>query len=410
MECPVKLSDPLYAKVKPVFIISKIFGLNQFSLPEPRYHVINVVYSAALLLVILANIMYLVYDGNDLNSTQNNVDTKSKLPVITIYVRMMFLILCNILFYVTCVITHKYISAIFTCVNYIDYNVQMFQDGPDQEKIQPHHHRIGDFLFTCLILTSHLLGQVFRYLVSFYSSYFVFIYTIASLTSILLELQFVILLINIRRSFCTLNSHLKRNKHGSFNAIVKKNIMFYDFKHTKSFLNYPFIKAMLRLHYYLCDVCSSINEVYGIKILLIIGYDFLTITSILFKLTSNLLSTSSNSSSSISPVGNENFNMMAHIYLCLLKCFMLYLIVRTTDGVTKEAGKLLKISHKLQLKNDQANLNLELQCFIQRLERHKISFTAYGFFPLDYTLLYTIIGAATTYWVILVQFQLSYNI
>lgn len=267
--------------------------------------------------------MYLVYDGNDLNSTQNNVDTKSKLPVITIYVRMMFLILCNILFYVTCVINHKYISAIFTCVNYIDYNVQMFQDGPDQvrkmsskklmvspkktvcgekfgakyqikifesysllfpcgslggtivilwsyvillfvafqEKIQPHHHRIGDFLFTCLILTSHLLGQVFRYLVSFYSSYFVFIYTIASLTSILLELQFVILLINIRRSFCTLNSHLKRNKHGSFNAIVKKNIMFYDFKHTKSFLNYPFIKAMLRLHYYLCDVCSSINEV-----------------------------------------------------------------------------------------------------------------------------------------------------
>ncbi|KAI5703976.1 hypothetical protein M8J75_000635 [Diaphorina citri] len=363
MECPVKLSDPIYGKVKPVFIISKIFGLNQFSLPEPRYHVINVVYSAALLLVILANIMYLVYDGNDLNSTQNNVDTKSKLPVITIY-----------------------------------------------EKIQPHHHRIGDFLFTCLILTSHLLGQVFRYLVSFYSSYFVFIYTIASLTSILLELQFVILLINIRRSFCTLNSHLKRNKHGSFNAIVKKNIMFYDFKHTKSFLNYPFIKAMLRLHYYLCDVCSSINEVYGIKILLIIGYDFLTITSILFKLTSNLLSTSSNSSSSISPLGNENFNMMAHIYLCLLKCFMLYLIVRTTDGVTKEAGKLLKISHKLQLKNDQANLNLELQCFIQRLERHKISFTAYGFFPLDYTLLYTIIGAATTYWVILVQFQLSYNI
>lgn len=76
--------------------------------------------------------MYLVYDGNDLNSTQNNVDTKSKLPVITIYVRMMFLILCNILFYVTCVINHKYISAIFTCVNYIDYNVQMFQDGPDQ--------------------------------------------------------------------------------------------------------------------------------------------------------------------------------------------------------------------------------------------------------------------------------------
>uniref|UniRef100_A0A8D8QVB8 Gustatory receptor 28b n=2 Tax=Cacopsylla melanoneura TaxID=428564 RepID=A0A8D8QVB8_9HEMI len=170
---------------------------------------------------------------------------------------------------------------------------------------------------------------------------------------------------------------------------------------------------MLRLHFYLCDVCYSINEVYGMKILLIIGYDFLVITSILFKLTSNLLATTTSttsSSSSSSTMGNTSYHVLAHIYMCSVKCFMLYLIVRTADAVTKEARKLLGISHKLQQKNDQANINLELQCFIQRLERHRISFTAYGFFPLDYTLLYTIIGATTTYWVILVQFQLSYNI
>ncbi|KAL1458585.1 hypothetical protein WDU94_008722 [Cyamophila willieti] len=259
--------------------------------------------------------MYVLYDGNDLNTTQETVDTKSKLPVITIYVRMMFLILCNVIFYVTCIINHKKLSDIFTCVDYINYNIHMFEhDGPVQKTIMS--HRTWDFLFICFIIIIHLFGQLLRYLVSFYSSYFIFVYCVASVTSVLLELQFVMLLKNIHRLFYVLNIHLKHSKHGAFNDIIKKNIMFYDFKHSKTSISYPFIRAMLRLHFYLCDVCSSINEVYGIKILLIIGYDFLVITSILFKLTSNLLAfttSTTSSSSSSSTMGNTSNHVLAVI-------------------------------------------------------------------------------------------------
>lgn len=37
----------------------------------------------------------------------------------------------------------------------------------------------------------------------------------------------------------------------------------------------------------------------------------------------------------------------------------------------------------------------------------RISFSANGFFDIDFTLLFTIVGACTTYLVILVQFRMS---
>jgi gustatory receptor len=54
------------------------------------------------------------------------------------------------------------------------------------------------------------------------------------------------------------------------------------------------------------------------------------------------------------------------------------------------------------LKNKQQNLFLEQ--FSLQLLHQKIQFTAFGFFNLDFTLLYTIVAAITTYLVILIQF------
>ncbi|KAJ9600499.1 hypothetical protein L9F63_009269 [Diploptera punctata] len=50
-----------------------------------------------------------------------------------------------------------------------------------------------------------------------------------------------------------------------------------------------------------------------------------------------------------------------------------------------------------------------MQQFSLQLLHRKVQFTACGFFPLDFTLLYSIVGAVTTYLVILIQFQLSFS-
>jgi hypothetical protein len=50
---------------------------------------------------------------------------------------------------------------------------------------------------------------------------------------------------------------------------------------------------------------------------------------------------------------------------------------------------------------------LQLEMFSQQLlhTREQIDFTASGLFPLDMTLLHSVVGAVTTYIIILMQFQ-----
>lgn len=54
-----------------------------------------------------------------------------------------------------------------------------------------------------------------------------------------------------------------------------------------------------------------------------------------------------------------------------------------------------------------AQLNLFMEQFSLQLLHQRLQFTAFGFFNLDFTLLYTIVAAITTYLVILIQFYIS---
>uniref|UniRef100_A0A8D8Y7D6 Uncharacterized protein n=1 Tax=Cacopsylla melanoneura TaxID=428564 RepID=A0A8D8Y7D6_9HEMI len=53
MECPIKSSETLYAKVKPIFLMSKLFALSQVVLPKSGYNGANIFYSGAVLFGIL---------------------------------------------------------------------------------------------------------------------------------------------------------------------------------------------------------------------------------------------------------------------------------------------------------------------------------------------------------------------
>lgn len=65
------------------------------------------------------------------------------------------------------------------------------------------------------------------------------------------------------------------------------------------------------------------------------------------------------------------------------------------------------IVHKIEhdMNNEQQNLFLEQ--FSLQLLHQKIQFSAFGFFNLDFTLIYAIVAAITTYLVILIQFYIS---
>lgn len=65
------------------------------------------------------------------------------------------------------------------------------------------------------------------------------------------------------------------------------------------------------------------------------------------------------------------------------------------------------IVHKLDHDFSNELQNLLLEQFSLQLLLQKIKFSAFGFFYLDFTLLYTIVAAITTYLVILIQYHMS---
>ncbi|XP_039282307.1 putative gustatory receptor 28b isoform X2 [Nilaparvata lugens] len=77
------------------------------------------------------------------------------------------------------------------------------------------------------------------------------------------------------------------------------------------------------------------------------------------------------------------------------------------SATSKEASFTGILVHGLLNSDLQPRMRKELMIFSQQILHQKITFTAAGFFVIDFTLINNVIGAVTTYLVILIQFQLS---
>ncbi|KAF5275231.1 hypothetical protein FQR65_LT04265 [Abscondita terminalis] len=86
-------------------------------------------------------------------------------------------------------------------------------------------------------------------------------------------------------------------------------------------------------------------------------------------------------------------------------------IINPWTTLCKKAKKTATIIHDIWNKyasaNDvDANVN-HLQLISLQILNTELKFTAYGFFPLDWTLLHAIVSAVATYVVILIQFEMA---
>lgn len=187
-----------------------------------------------------------------------------------------------------------------------------------------------------------------------------------------------------------------------------------DSKEKKEFLNLHFdpdlhtkLHDIFRAHDKLCDMAEAVNDLYSsqtvvcitcIFILLLFGFFFETkvlfyawggATRLVFISTSYLL---------------WGIISTLNVYL------MLYLCTNTRD----EANKSALIIHKvLQMKpafmlNDEVYYNKMKSFTLQILHRKNIlHFNGLGLFRLDYTFIFSAVSAATSYLIVLLQFDMS---
>jgi hypothetical protein len=79
-------------------------------------------------------------------------------------------------------------------------------------------------------------------------------------------------------------------------------------------------------------------------------------------------------------------------------------ITASCQGATQKANHTTVLVHKLLLlRHLHPEVKAELQMFSRQMLLRKLQFIACGFFAIDCTLLYSMAGAVTTYFIILLQ-------
>jgi hypothetical protein len=138
---------------------------------------------------------------------------------------------------------------------------------------------------------------------------------------------------------------------------------------------------------------------YGLQLLLEIGVSTAELISAVYFVLYIILAIQNVTVSTISKITSL---MAAWL---LLTSFKLISITAPCQFATNKVENMAALVQKLLLARrfDQDTI-AELQHFSQQMFQRKVKFTAFGFLHFDYSLLLTIIGGATTYLVIVMQY------
>ncbi|XP_055543511.1 putative gustatory receptor 28b isoform X2 [Wyeomyia smithii] len=155
----------------------------------------------------------------------------------------------------------------------------------------------------------------------------------------------------------------------------------------------------------LCDACNSVQEYFKVQMLTIVAITFLIVVfntyyilEIVF--TKNMFNTPC-----------SKFQFFAFFFCqAVIHAFGVLKLIVVSSLAVQENDKIAVNVHKLiNVNNYDDDVVKQLSNLSLQLTHRKVSFTAYGLFNLDFTLLFTLTGAATTYLVILVQFTINQN-
>ncbi|KAJ3637018.1 hypothetical protein MTP99_000509 [Tenebrio molitor] len=156
-----------------------------------------------------------------------------------------------------------------------------------------------------------------------------------------------------------------------------------------------FLSKICALHHHLSKLIKLFNNTFGLNMLMTFGFSFVMITVSLFYVSITVQST--------------NVDPMVLVYACLtcicygIDCFYICDVCYST---VEEANKIGVLIHQIETENQ--DMVDEIKMFSLQIANNRVEFSAAGFFPINYTLIFSIIGGVTTYIVILIQ--LSYTL
>jgi hypothetical protein len=162
------------------------------------------------------------------------------------------------------------------------------------------------------------------------------------------------------------------------------------------------IRALRQTHGILCDAIQMMNSDYGIQILFIISYSFISFVMFTF------VALDAKHDPSLSDCDEEPSCVRVITNFCIsCTCIIKVLSIAVScHAASCEASRTSTVVQRLlSQKPIRSDTLAELQLFSQQLWNVDTRFTAFGFFTMNLNLLCTVAGTATTYIVVLLQLK-----
>ncbi|NP_001177456.1 gustatory receptor 39 [Nasonia vitripennis] len=205
-------------------------------------------------------------------------------------------------------------------------------------------------------------------------------------------LQYTMILHLLKQLFAILNANFRYVSRQSIVpkiAVAATNSMLQiSTKKTQPFSD------LCELYTSLCDLSMDISKFYHLAMLFCVSHVFITLTTWLYYITKPLVT------------GAIELSIIDYTHSLLIlmhNFFMLFILTKSVDAVVDE--KTGKITNRWLANLQDQHLVNELNLFSNYLLHKNVSFTVYGLFSLNETLLMSITGSITTYLVIILQFQ-----
>ncbi|XP_039300407.1 putative gustatory receptor 28b isoform X1 [Nilaparvata lugens] len=145
------------------------------------------------------------------------------------------------------------------------------------------------------------------------------------------------------------------------------------------------------------------NRCYGGQILTIMFSVFVKTTSLLYGMESDLTGETKSYRSGYV----EWIYFSDNLIRLIQDIFKVYFLVSASASVSNEAGKTALIVSRLLSRKLNSQSKKQLEVFSVQLLHTEVNITACGIFTLNYSVLTGMIGAITTYLIILIQFKNS---
>ncbi|EAT41198.2 AAEL007142-PA [Aedes aegypti] len=169
------------------------------------------------------------------------------------------------------------------------------------------------------------------------------------------------------------------------------------------------INEIKNLYAHLHLLSLNINKAYGVQLVFILMTLFVTLTTLMYHCNMKAIRLLLHRPSLDEDLSERYWEVLSTFFWVALSAYRIFRICNICNATKNEASQIGCLIHGLGMNTNCIRTKTTVKLFSLQLLQQKVEFSACGLLAIDHGLVFNIVGAVTTYILILLQFDVAQN-